>query len=181
MNKGRGFRILKNRKTLHKILDMLKLFFIGLALSIVVSACTGERKSPHETAETENIKVTYGRPYKKGREIFGRLEKYGKVWRTGADEATEISFAKDGNFGGQPIKAGTYSLYTIPNEKEWTIILNSQTGQWGTEYNKKSDVLRVQAPAQQLNEVVEQLTIRFSENNMLIEWDRTQVRVPVNF
>ena len=160
---------------------MLKLFFIGLALSIVVSACSGDRKSPHESVEAENIKVTYGRPYKKGRQIFGGLEKYGKVWRTGADEATEISFAKDGSFGGQPVKAGTYTLYTIPNEKEWTIILNSQTGQMGIEYNKNKDVLRVQAPAQKLDEVVEQLTIRFDENNMIIEWDKTQVRVPVDF
>ncbi|HYJ37946.1 MAG TPA: DUF2911 domain-containing protein, partial [Chitinophagaceae bacterium] len=156
-------------------------FFIGLAISIIAPACEGHRKSPHESVEAENIKIIYGRPYKKGRQIFGGLEKYGKVWRTGADEATEIIFAKDGSFGGQAVKAGTYSLYTIPNEKEWTIILNSQTGQMGIEYNKNRDVLRVQAPAHKLDEVVEQLTIRFDENNMIIEWDKTQVKVPVDF
>ena len=160
---------------------MLKLFFIGLAISMLALACNGHRKSPHESVEEGNVKVTYGRPYKKGREIFGGLEKYGKVWRTGADEATEITFAKDGSFGGKPVKAGTYSLYTIPNEKEWTIILNSQTGHLGIEYNKNRDVLRVQAPVHELNDVVEQLTIRFDKDNMIIEWDRTQVRVPVDF
>jgi len=101
------------------------------------------RKSPHETVNSENIKVTYGRPYKKGREIFGVLVKYGKVWRTGADEATEITFRKDGNFGGRPVKEGSYSLYTIPNQNEWTIILNKTAHQWGAyTYKEADDFLR---------------------------------------
>jgi hypothetical protein len=160
---------------------MLKSFLFGLTIGFLLPACEGERKSPHETVSSENIKVTYGRPYKKGREIFGGLEKYGKVWRTGADEATEISFAKDGKFAGESVKSGTYSLFTIPNENEWTIILNKQTGQSGTEYNKKQDLLRVQVPVRKLEQPIEQLTIRFEPNNMIIEWDRTQVAVPLEF
>lgn len=147
-------------------------------------ACSQNRKSPHETVESENVKVTYGRPYKKGREIFGGLEKYGKVWRTGADEATEITFAKDATVGGKPVKAGTYTLFTIPEENEWTIILNGQLGQWGAyEYDKHKvkDVLQVKAPAKKLSTPVEQLTIRFESGNMIIEWDTTQVAVPVAF
>jgi len=155
---------------------------IGLVILFILPGCTSDgRKSPHETVQTENIKVTYGRPYKKGREIFGGLEKFGRVWRTGADEATEISFGKDGQFGGQVVKAGTYTLYTIPERQEWTIILNQQTGQSGREYNKKRDLLRVQVPVKNLNEPIEQLTIRFESGNMIIEWDRTQVAVPVEF
>ena len=114
--------------------------------------------------------------------MFGGLEKYGKVWRTGADEATEITFAKDGTFGGQPVKAGTYTLFTIPEKDQWTIILNSQLGQWGAyEYDKHKakDVLQVKVPVKSLSAPVEQLTIRFDQGNMLIEWDTTQVAVPV--
>ncbi len=160
---------------------MIKPFLFTLVIIFLLPACTEVRKSPHETVSSENIKVTYGRPYKKGRVIFGGLEKYGKVWRTGADEATEITFHKDGNFGGQSVKAGTYSLYTIPNENEWTIILNKQTGQSGVQYDKNRDLLRVQTPSRKLDQPIEQLTIRFEEKNMIIEWDRTQVAVPVEF
>ena len=160
---------------------MIKLPLLTLTIFFLLPGCTEMRKSPHETVNSENIKVTYGRPYKKGREIFGVLEKYGRVWRTGADEATEITFRKDGNFGGQPVKGGTYTLYTIPNENEWTIILNKQTGQSGKMYDKNQDLLRVKVPSKKLDQTIEQLTIRFEEKNMIIEWDRTQVAVPVEF
>lgn len=153
-----------------------------LAGLFVMPACSQNRKSPHETVKSEGIEVTYGRPYKKGRDIFGSLEKYGKVWRTGADEATTITFSKDAIVGGQPVKAGTYTLFTIPNENEWTIILNGQLGQWGAyEYDKhkSKDVLQVKVPVTKLNDPVEQLTIRFAGSNMIIEWDKTQVAVPV--
>jgi len=162
---------------------MKKLLIILLAGLFVFPACSQNRKSPHETVEGPDVKVSYGRPYKKGREIFGGLEKLGKVWRTGADEATQITFAKDMNFGGQPVKAGTYTLFTIPDSTEWTIILNSQLGQWGAyDYDKYKDknVLQVKVPVKKLDSPVEQLTIRFDAGNMIIEWDTTQVAVPLN-
>src|SRR5829696_3874612 len=116
---------------------MKKLLFLSTVVLTVLSACAQDRKSPHETVEGKDVKVTYGRPYKKGRVIFGGLEKYGKVWRTGADEATEITFANDVNFGGKRVKAGTYTLFTIPDRNQWTVILNSQLGQWGAyDYEK---------------------------------------------
>jgi hypothetical protein len=160
---------------------MKKQLISVLLYAFVLSACGGSRKSPHETVQGENIKVTYGRPYKKGREIFGKLVAYGHVWRTGADEATAITFAKDVLFANAPVKAGSYTLYTIPTKSDWTIILNGQTGQWGTVYNKDKDVVRVQASSETINEPIEQLTIRFQNNNMLIEWDRTRVTVPIAF
>jgi len=156
------------------------ILFIGLAASSQPS----HPNSPHDTVQTKNIRVTYGRPYKKGREIFGKLEPYGKVYRCGADEATTIRFDKDGTFAGKPVKAGTYSFFVIPNEGKWTVILNSQLGQWGAyDYSKykDKDVLHADVPVKSLGSPVEQLTIRFDASNMIIEWDKTQVAVPVNF
>jgi hypothetical protein len=139
------------------------------------------KKSPHDTVSTKDIKITYGRPYKKGRVIFGGLQKYGEVWRCGADEATEITFSKDGTFGGRPVKAGSYTLFVTPNEKEWTIILNGDPHFWGTQYeqHKTKDVLHVNVPVKNLGSAVEQLTIHFAGGDMIIEWDKTAVAVPV--
>ena len=147
----------------------------------MLPACQEARKSPHETVSNNNIKITYGRPYKKGRNIFGGLEQFGKVWRTGADEATEIIFAKDVSFAGKPVKAGTYSWYSIPDKENWTIILNTETGQSGMEYNQNRDLLRVQVPPKTLDHTVEQLTFRLEANAIVMEWDQTQVVVPVEF
>jgi hypothetical protein len=150
---------------------------------VLLAACGGERESPHETVQGKDVSVTYGRPYKKDRVVFGELEKYGQVWRTGADEATEITFNKDAQFGGQPVKAGTYTLFTIPNETEWTIILNSELKQWGAydyEEHKDKDVLHTKVPVQKTGSVIEQLTIRFApDNSMIIEWDQTRVQIPI--
>jgi hypothetical protein len=165
-------------------MNMKTFFLIALAAFLVGPACAQTRKSPHDTVSVDNITVTYGRPYKKERKIFGGLEPYGKVWRTGADQATQITFAKDGTFGGQPVKAGTYTLFTIPNPNEWTVILNSQLGQWGAfnyDKNKDKDVLQIKVPSTKLDSVVEQHTIRFDKSNLIIEWDDTRVSVPVNF
>ena len=145
----------------------------------MLPACQEARKSPHETVSNGNIKITYGRPYKKGRDIFGGLEKYGKVWRTGADEATEITFSKDVSFAGKPVKAGTYSLFTIPAPQNWTIILNSETGQSGLEYKQNRDLLRVEVPSKKLDHTVEQFTFQLEANAIVMEWDKTQVTIPV--
>ncbi len=155
-----------------------------LAAFVTLSACA-QRKSPHDTVSNDKATVTYGRPYKNNRDVFGGLEKFGKVWRVGADEATTISFNSDVKFGGKGVKAGTYTLFAIPYENEWTIILNSQLGQWGAysyEKHKDKDVERITVPVKKLDEVVEQLTIRFAENDhLLIEWDKTQVEIPLSF
>jgi hypothetical protein len=156
-----------------------------LLAAIVSSGAYAQEKpaSPHDTVDTKEVKVTYGRPYKKGRVVFGELEKFGKVWRTGANQATTITFKEDGKFGGKDVKAGTYTLFTIPNEKEWTVILNSEPNQWGAyKYNKDKDVLSVNVPVKKLSNVVEQFTIRFKDDDELImEWDQTQVVVPIDF
>lgn len=160
------------------------LFLSMIMLSATFMECSSQSpKSPRVTAEGKDVKVAYGQPSKKGRVIFGELVPYGKVWRTGANEATEITFAKDATFGGKPIKAGTYSLFTIPTETEWTIILNPELKQWGAYgYDKVKDknVLETKVPAKKTGGVVEPLTYRFDDkNNLIIEWDQTQVEIPV--
>ena len=181
--------ILANFIDLLKIIKKIVMKKILLAMvALVTIAASGYAQkshpnSPHDTVSTANITVTYGRPYKKGREIFGKLEAYGKVWRVGADEATTITFKKDGFFGNKPVKAGTYAMFAIPRENEWEFILNSQPVQWGAydhDKNLDKDVLQVSTPVKKLDNVVEQLTISFPKaNSMVVEWDKTQVTVPV--
>jgi hypothetical protein len=144
----------------------MKQLLVLLALFAVTNSyAQGEqRNSPHDTVTYTNGNVTYGRPYKKGRDIFGGLEKFGSVWRVGADEATTITFNKDTKFGGQLVPKGTYTLFALLEEKEWQIILNGQLGQWGAfdyEKYKNKDVATVKVPVNKLDKTVEQLTIRF--------------------
>jgi Protein of unknown function (DUF2911) len=165
---------------------MKNIFLLSFVLLLggMVSAQPSHPNSPHDTLRTKNLTVTYGRPYKKGRDIFGKLEPYGKVYRVGADEATTITFARDASFGGKPVKAGTYTLCAIPNEKTWTIILNSQLGQWGAfkyDQYKDKNVLQVDVPVVTLAAPVEQLTIAASGKELTISWDKTWVAIPVSF
>jgi len=141
-------------------------------------------KSPHETMQGKNVSVTYGRPYKKGRHIFGGLEPYGKVYRLGADSATTITFDKNVVFAGKPVKAGTYTLFVIPNEKEWTIILNGQLHQFGAfsyDKYKDKDILHAEEPVIPLSTPVEQLTIEQQGNKLVISWDVVKVEIPMVF
>jgi len=129
------------------------------------------------------IKVLYGRPQKKGREIFGSLIPYDKIWRVGADEATEIQFYKDVFFGIKKVKAGTYVLYAIPGKKEWTLILSSNLDVWGAyEYKEKYDVAKVKAKVSRA-ESIEAFSIGFKEKskhiNLILGWDTTRVTLPI--
>tara|TARA_R110002167_G_scaffold103346_17_gene267424 strand:+ start:1912 stop:2451 length:540 start_codon:yes stop_codon:yes gene_type:complete len=129
------------------------------------------------------VRVTYSRPQLKGRSL-SQLAKPGEVWRTGANEATEIVFYKDVNFGGKAVKAGTYSLFTIPGAKEWTIILNKNLNQWGAfSYDQAADVVRVTASASMDSKSFEEFSIAFKEvsggADMVLAWDKTRVSVPI--
>lgn len=152
------------------------------------------RKSPiaiakvnHQPTDTY-IKIVYGQPYKRGRDIFGDLVPYNEVWRTGANEATELTTTRDIIFGGEKLESGTYTLFTIPRkDNNWTIILNEELGQWGAfDYNKSADLMRIKAPASTKESVTEAFTIQFSEiendsTNIIIQWDQTTVKIPVEF
>jgi Protein of unknown function (DUF2911) len=165
---------------------MKRMILCSMVALISLSGCSQEKKpvSPHETATGQHISVRYGRPYKKGREIFGALVPYGKVYRCGADSATTVTFDRDVIFAGKPVKAGTYTLFVIPNEQSWTIILNGQLGQWGAyDYDKykDKDVLHADVPVKKSANTIEQLTISLPPSAMNIEWDNVQVSIPVSF
>lgn len=132
------------------------------------------------------VKITYCQPRKRSRVIFGGLVPYGQVWRTGANEATEITLTKDLFVNGTLLTAGTYSIFTIPEKDSWTIIFNKELGLWGSyNYNDKLDVLRIRVPAQSTNSITESFTIQFEQRNnmadLLLIWDKTKVSVPLQF
>jgi hypothetical protein len=162
----------------------MKKGLLFLATLLTISTLSFGQASPAATAESANVKITYGQPSKKGRVIFGGLEKFGTVWRTGANGATEITFKKDGKFGGKAVKAGTYSLFSKLGEKEWTIMLNSELKQWGAygyEKIKDKNVAEVTVPVKTLKDVVEKLTITTDDKTLTISWDTTSVSVPMEF
>lgn len=133
------------------------------------------------------LEVRYCAPYKKDREIFGGLVPYGEVWRTGANEATTFSSNKDLNFGGTAVKAGTYTLWTIPGATTWTVILNDKRYGWGVGWGGVAsreaahDAALVTVPVTRTEGPVEQFTIRFDQDPpaLVLEWDEVRVAVPI--
>ena len=128
-------------------------------------------------------RVIYSRPLKRDREIFGKLVPYGEVWRTGANEATEITLYKDMKVANETINAGTYTIYTIPNEEEWTVILNKKLNTWGAyEYSDEEDLVRIKVPARQSPVSIEALSMSFQDSkegaDLLIGWDDRYIKVP---
>lgn len=129
------------------------------------------------------VRITYSRPQLKGRSM-SELAPTGKVWRTGANEAPEITFYKDVKFGGTAVSAGTYSLFTIPGEGEWTVILNKNLNQWGSySYDEGADVARVMGAASSDGKSLEEFSIAFKEADggahMIMGWGSTRVAVPI--
>jgi Protein of unknown function (DUF2911) len=168
----------------------IKILFILAALwacYFVANRFITKSHSPSSIAHHEKngleITVEYCRPYKKNREIFGGLVPYNKVWRTGANEATIIRINKNVIFAGKTLKAGVYTLWSIPSPTDWQIVINGEVGQWGTEYNEKRDILRVPVHSTKLKVPLEMLIIDFTDTEkgteMLIKWDDTLVNVPI--
>lgn len=139
------------------------------------------------TPEGETVaRVIYGRPQKRGREIFGKLVPYGEVWRTGANEASELTLFQDMSIGGETIEAGSYSFYTIPQEHEWTIILNKTINTWGAyDYQVQQDRARIKVPVRQLNNPLETLSMLFEPTDkgvtLKLGWDDRYVEVPFQY
>lgn len=178
-----------------KLNSLLTLVFIGLFI------CTAElasaqvvnykpRKSQialatYKTPDTY-VKINYGQPLKNERVIFGgTVVPYGKVWRTGANEATELTVTSDIKIAGRTLKAGTYSLYTIPQSDKWTIIINKELGAWGDyEYDEKKDLMRFDVPVSNTQETHEAFTIKIKETKarkaeIQMMWDKTLVTIPI--
>jgi hypothetical protein len=162
---------------------------IALALPAMAQR---KRVSPHETitADVDGNKITivYGRPYSKDpkgddiRKIWGKLIPFGKVWRTGADEATLLTTEQPIVLGDTTVPAGTYSLYTLPEEGAAKLIINKQTGQWGTVYEEKQDLARVDMKKETLDKQVDQFTVTIDKNPsgggvLKLAWENTQYSV----
>lgn len=172
-----------------KLSLILLLAFFSVA-EVFAQEAVKPRLSPLELAtvkyENTYIKVTYGRPHKKGRVVFGELVPFGEVWRTGANEATEITFTKDVLINKKRLKAGTYTLFTIPNKDTWKIIFNSDLGQWGSyNYNSDKNVLVIEGESTKMDVSYEAFTIEFQlqddKTNLLMMWDSTKVSFSINF
>ena len=145
-------------------------------------ARTSPNASVSQTIGTTVVEITYGRPSVNERQIFGSLVPLGQVWRTGANEATSITFSDDVLLEGNPVEAGTYSLYTVPNEDEWTIIINDNIN-WGTTYDEAADILRFNV-SPEAGSFTEQMMIYFedvtsTEANLVIHWDETKVPIQI--
>lgn len=129
-------------------------------------------------------KVIYSRPQKKGREMIGGKEPFGKIWRAGANESTEIKFYQDVVFGDKPIKAGTYTLYVIPNKEQWTIIINAKLDTWGAYgYDESKDVARIEVNVEKPSQEIEAFSIAFTgsekDGKMYLAWENRQVVIPL--
>jgi hypothetical protein len=142
------------------------------------------RDTTAQTIGEARLVVDYGRPSKRRREIFGALVPFDVVWRTGANEATHFRTDRDVTVGTARVPRGTYTLWTIPARDGWTLIVNRQTGQWGTDYNKAQDVARIPMKLATLEEPVEQFTIAIEPTDngsgvLTLTWDTTQASVPI--
>ncbi len=170
-----------------KILFACALF---CAASITNAQVKMPAPSPTQTIKQDfalgSIEVTYSRPSMKGRKIFGDLVPFGKVWRTGANSATLIKFNDAVEIAGKKIDTGSYSLYTIPNNTEWEVIINKATGNWGTNgYSDSGDVVRFKVPSMKMNgTAIETFTMQFANIKpesceLHIMWDKTAIAVPI--
>ena len=159
------------------------------ALSLAATAYgEDKRASPHAdvtaTLGGKKITVSYGRPFVKGRAIFGGLVPWGEVWRTGADEATTFTTEADVGIGGLKVPKGEYALFTIPTAKEWTLVLNKTAKQWGAfKYDAAQDLGRVPMTTTSLTKPVEQFTIELvpagKQVTLKLSWDKTAASVAI--
>lgn len=166
-----------------------------LVLGLVVAAFAGaaraeeKRASPHDRASATvggtKVTIEYGRPYKKGRAIFGGLVPYGQIWRTGADEATTLTTDGDLTIGALRVPKGTYALFTLPNKNEWTLVVNKTAKEWGAfSYNAKDDLGRVPMKVGAAAPPVEQFTIEVKPAGdrkaaLKLSWDTLVASVPL--
>jgi len=175
---------------------MLKKSLIGLAVLAVILLVAFQVFKSRTKSSSPEVKQTYSvgsakvnlfycAPSKKGREIFGELIKFGKVWRTGANEPTTFETDKNLVINGKKLPAGKYSLWTIPEQDRWTVIFNKEIPYWGDNTdgkaarNEKEDIIEVLVPVEKLTIVQEKLSIDALNNALTITWDLTKVSVPI--
>lgn len=177
------------KRTLFILVGIIVIGFLGMR----ILKSNTKKHSPEETithvSKQTNFTVFYNRPFKKGRVIFGELIPFGEVWRTGANEPTTFTTDKNVLIDGSELKAGTYTIWTIPNKTSWKIIFNSKLYGWGVNFDgsiarkPEYDTLTIEVPALPLLNEVEQFSIYFENASnftiMYLAWDKTVVAVPI--
>jgi hypothetical protein len=170
---------------------MKKISILSLCVLFAAAAFADEAKKPLSPPATaaatiggKKITVDYSAPSKRGRAIMGELVPYGKVWRTGANAATTLVTESDLMIGSLHVPAGKYTLYTIPDAKNWTLIVNRQNGQWGTNYDEKQDLGRVKMNVKSVKEPLETFVIGVKEAGpksglLTLSWENTEASVPI--
>ena len=164
--------------------------FFGAALTLALATIAQENRQPRPPATADvtlagkQITIKYSRPSMRGRKIFGGLLPYGEVWRTGANEATTLITPLPLRIGSADVPAGQYTLWTLPTESLWKLIINKQTGQWGTDYDASQDLTRVDMLKTPVDHPVEQFLISWNKKgdrkaNLVLEWETMRVSVPV--
>lgn len=143
-------------------------------------------KVQNKATEPLFARIIYSRPQKNGRTVYGELVEYGRVWRLGANEATEIELYKDAKIGPSKIKKGRYSMYAIPHPEKWTIILNTETDIWGAfQYDQKKDILRTDIPIIKQPVSIETFSMGFEKAkggaNLVVLWDDVKASIPFIF
>ncbi|HTI11213.1 MAG TPA: DUF2911 domain-containing protein [Puia sp.] len=181
---------------------LLVSFLMGVTLASAQSKSPAMDKSPldisyypvdypvlkiqDKMSEPLVARVVYSRPQKNGRKLFGDLVSYGKVWRLGANEATEIEFFKDVKITDKKVKKGRYTLYALVDSDKWTMILNKETDTWGAfKYDMAKDVVRIPVPVEKQTEITEAFSIAFEKAgkgaNLVINWDDVLVKLPITW
>ena len=160
----------------------------ALAMPAWAQQDKSKRPSPPAKAECalaggKSITVDYSSPRAKGRKIFGGLVPFGQVWRTGANDATTFVTTADLTIGGAAVPAGKYTMYTIPGEKSWTLLINKQTGQWGTEHDEKQDFVKADMSVSP-TDATENFTISFHEMgkgcHLYMDWEKTRATIEIS-
>lgn len=170
----------------------LLVLFVGMPLMQSQTKKHSPEQNATYTLNGMDLSVNYSSPAKKDRVIFGELVPYDVVWRTGANEPTTFKTTTDIKIIDKNLPAGTYSLWTKPNEASWEVIFNSEVPEWGvtifsggkeTTRNPEADAIKVEVPANNSNQPVENFTINFEgtdQLNLTLSWDETKISVPIN-
>lgn len=162
-------------------MKIIKLLVVFLFITTISCAQKSPRKQTEGKVNGVTISIDYGSPYVKDRVIWGKLEKYNKVWRAGANENTTISFDKNVKIQGKNLAAGKYGFFITPKENStWTIIFNKENSNWGSsKYKEKEDALRVELQPIFVNENQEQLLYTVDDNSINFAWAKARIEIPI--
>ena len=172
---------------MRKAIAAVSILCLALAVAVFVHAQQDKSKRPSPPAQAtmdlgggKSLTIDYSSPRAKGRKIFGELVPYGKVWRTGANEATTFVNTADVVVGGTTVPAGSYTLFSIPEQSKWTLIISKKSGEWGTDYSGPSnDLARIDMKVSTLPSPVENFTISFDKGMLNFDWETTRASVAV--